>query len=56
MGHDLCIKKKIRGMINCSINKKNVFKNSYSGVTEFLAKKSKVNKSEVMVIYNKKLS
>ena len=56
VGHDLCIKKKIRGMINCSINKKNVFKNSYSGVTEFLAKKSKVNKSEVMFIYNKKLS
>ncbi len=56
VGHDLCVKKKIKGMINCPINKKNVFKNSYTGVTEFLAKKSKVNKSEVMVIYNKKLS
>ena len=43
-------------MINCPINKKNVFRNNNYGVTEFLALKNKVNKSEVMIIYNKKLS
>ena len=55
-GHKLCLKKKIKGIINCSINKKTVFKNKNLGVTEFLAKKNKIHKSEVMIIYNKKLS
>ena len=31
--------KKIKGMINCSINKKNLFKKKNIGVTEFLANK-----------------
>ena len=56
IGHKLCLQKRIKGMINCSINKKSLFKNKNLGVTEFLAIKNKVNKSEVMVIYNKKLS
>ena len=56
MGHKLCLQKRLKGMINCSINKKNLFKNKNLGVTEFLAKKNKVSKSEVMIIYNKKLS
>ena len=47
---------KKKGIINCSINKKNLFKNKYMGVTEFLAKKNKVLNSEVMVIYNRNLS
>ena len=55
-GHNLCIKKKIKGIINCSINKKNLFKNKNIGVTEFLANKNKVLNSEIMVIYNKDLS
>ncbi len=55
-GHKLCLKKKIKGIINCSINKKTVFKNKNLGVTEFLAKKNKLYNSEVMIIYNKKLS
>ena len=55
-GHKLCLKKKIKGIINCSINKKTVFKNKNLGVTEFLAKKNKIHNSEVMIIYNKKLS
>ena len=33
--------KKLKGIINCSINKKNFFKNKNIGVTEFLAKKIK---------------
>ncbi len=56
IGHNLCLKKKIKGIINCPVNKKNVFKNENIGVTEFLAKKNKIYKSEVMIIYNKKLS
>lgn len=56
IAHDLCSKKKIKGIINCPVNKKNVFKDQNVGVTEFLAKKNKVYRSEVMIIYNKKLS
>jgi 4-hydroxy-L-threonine phosphate dehydrogenase PdxA len=56
MGHRLCLQKRFRGMINCAINKKNLFKSKNLGVTEYLAKKNKVSKSEVMIIYNKKLS
>ena len=55
-GHNLCLQKKLVGMINCSINKKNTFQNRNIGVTEFLARKSGIYKSEVMIIYNKKLS
>ena len=35
---------------------KKLFKNKNLGVTEFLAKKNKLNKTEVMIIYNKRLS
>ncbi len=56
IGHKLCLQKRIKGMINCSINKKKLFKNKNLGVTEFLAKKNKLNKTEVMIIYNKRLS
>ena len=51
----MCLQKRIKGMINCSINKKNLFKNKNLGVTEFLAKKNKLNKTEVMIIYNKEV-
>ncbi len=56
IGHNLCLQKKIGGMINCPINKRNVFKDKNIGITEFLAHKNKVYKSEAMIIYNKKLS
>ena len=56
IGHNLCLKKKIKGMINCPIKKKNLFKNKNLGVTEFLAEKNKVKNSEVMFIYNKRFS
>ncbi len=56
ISHKLCSQKKIKGMINCSVNKKNLFNNKNMGVTEFLAKKNNVRNSEVMIIYNKKLS
>ena len=55
--HRLCIKtKKIKGIINCSIDKKLLNKKKI-GVTEYLAKKNKIKKnSEVMLIRNDKLS
>ena len=56
LSHNLCLQKKIKGIINCSVNKKNLFKSRNLGVTEFLAKKNKVLNSEVMIIYNNKLS
>ena len=56
LAHELCLQRKIGGIINCSINKRNVFKNNSLGVTEFLAKKNNIFNSEVMMIYNKKLS
>ncbi len=56
VGHSLCLQKKISGIINCPINKKNLFQNQNLGVTEFLARKNNIYKSEVMLIYNKKLS
>ncbi len=50
-------KKKIIGMINCAINKKDFFSEKNSiGITEFLAKKNGVLGSESMLIYNKALS
>ena len=48
--------KKIIGFINCPIAKEFLFKNKYQGITEFLSKKNKTIGSEVMLIYNKKLS
>ncbi len=56
LAHELCLQRKIGGIINCSINKRNIFENKNLGVTEFLAKKNNVYNSEVMMIYNKKLS
>ncbi len=56
IGHKLCLQNKIHGIINCAINKKNLFKDKNIGITEFLAQKNKIYNSEVMLIYNKKLS
>ena len=57
LAHQLSIDKKIKGFINCPINKKLISKNGKIGITEYLASKCKINDgSEVMLIYNKKLS
>ena len=54
---DLIGKKKIVGLINCSVNKKDLSRRQkFSGVTEFLAKKKGVLGKESMLIYNKSLS
>ena len=57
LAHKLAKNKKVKGLINCPINKKLLHKSKKIGVTEFLASKCKINdESEVMLIHNKKLS
>ena len=53
---DLIKMKKIQGFINCPVSKENLFDKNYQGVTEFLAKNSRVYGDEVMLIFNKKLA
>ena len=47
---------KILGLINCPINKIEIFGNKFFGTTEFLAKKEGSLGREVMLLYNKQLS
>ncbi len=57
LAHDLSIKKRIKGFINCPISKKLIKSNKNFGVTEYLAKKCNIrDNSEVMLIFNKKLA
>ena len=57
LAHELAISKKVKGIINCPINKKLLEKSKNKGVTEYLAKKCGItNKSEIMMIHNQKLS
>ncbi len=54
---DLIHKKKIIGLINCAINKKDFSsEKNFNGITEFLAKKKSVLGREAMLIYNNSLS
>jgi len=54
--HKQALNKDVIGLINCPINKRTLNKNQF-GVTEYLARKCKINKnSEVMLIVNKKLA
>ncbi len=55
LAHKLAKNKKIKGFINCPIDKK-IFKNKNIGVTEYLARKDKNLNNEIMFIHNKKLS
>lgn len=55
-GHQLALRNDVKGLINCPIDKK-LLKNKFIGVTEYLASKCKIKKnSEVMLIFNNKLS
>tara|TARA_E500000331_G_scaffold151316_1_gene147247 strand:+ start:361 stop:1320 length:960 start_codon:yes stop_codon:yes gene_type:complete len=55
--HALTNAKLFKGLINCPINKNLLNKSKNIGVTEYLASKCQIkNNSEVMMIYNKKLS
>ena len=49
-------REKILGLINCPINKIEIFGNKFFGTTEFLANKERVLGREVMLLYNKQLS
>ena len=56
IAHKLSLEGKIRGFINCPIDKKNFFNEKSGGITEYLAKKNNIYQNEVMLIYNKKCS
>ena len=57
LAHVLAIKNKIKGIINCPVDKKLLKNTKKTGVTEFLAAKCKIlNNSEVMLIHNKNFS
>ena len=53
--HNLAIKKKINGFINCPVDKK-IFQGKFKGMTEYVSKKNSAKKNEIMMIYNPKLS
>ena len=55
IAHDLAIKKKINGFINCPVDKK-IFKGNFKGMTEYISKKNNTEKNEIMMIYNPSLS
>ncbi len=56
IAHKLSLKGKIKGFINCPIDKKKFFGKKSGGITEYLAKKNNIFKKEVMLIFNKKCS
>ena len=57
LAHELAIKNKVKGIINCPLDKKLLKKTKKNGVTEFLATKCKIfDNSEIMLIYNKNFS
>mgnify|MGYP001497342847 CR=1 FL=1 len=57
LAHSLAKKKKVKGIINCPIDKNLIKVSKKIGVTEFLASKCKIkNSSEVMLIHSKKFS
>ncbi len=50
-------KKKIIGLINCAVNKKDINSgNNFTGITELLSKKTGVSGKEAMLIFNKSLA
>ncbi len=56
LAHNILINNEAQAMVNCAIDKK-LLKIKGLGVTEYLASKCKIkDKSEVMLIFNKKLS
>ena len=56
VGLKLLEEKKYSGLINGPITKKNFLKESFLGITEYLAKKTNKNNKVCMLIYNKRLS
>ena len=57
MAHSLAMESKLKGIINCPVDKTLIKKTKKIGITELLASKCNIKKnSEVMMIYNKNLS
>ena len=48
--------KKVHGLINLPLNKKEIFDHKFKGVTEFLANKFNRKNKETMLLYNEKFS
>ncbi len=55
IAHNLAIKKKINGFINCPVDKK-IFGGKFNGMTEYVSKINNTKKNEIMMIYNPSLS
>ncbi len=55
IAHNLAIKKKINGFINCPVDKK-IFRGKFNGMTEYVSKKNNTKKNEIMMIYNPSFS
>ena len=55
IAHNLAIKKKINGFINCPVDKK-IFGGKFNGMTEYVSKINNAKKNEIMMIYNPSLS
>lgn len=53
---ELYKKKKVHGLINLPLNKKEFLGSKYPGVTEFISKKFKCQGNETMLLYNSKFS
>ena len=53
IAHQLALSRKIKGFINCPVDKK-LFKNKNLGVTEFLSLKNNLKNKSVMMIFNEK--
>ena len=57
LAHKLALDKRVKGIINCPINKKLIKSSKKRGITEFFASKCNIkDDSEVMLIYNKRLA
>ena len=57
LAHSLAKNNKVKGIVNCPINKNLIKTSKKIGVTEFFASKCKIkNSSEIMLIHNKKFS
>jgi len=54
--YDLYKKKKVHGLINLPLNKKDFFESKFPGVTEYLSNKFKRDSKETMLLYNSSFS
>ncbi len=56
IAHKLSIRNKLKGFINCPIDKSRFLSEKIPGITEYLGAKNNIKDNAVMLIYNKHLS